>query len=60
MLSIEDQKQLITLEKATACDDRLEKERARARNYHAKHKEQVKPHMRQKAAANKRREGCYH
>ncbi len=53
MLSIEDQKQLITIEKAAAYDDRLEKERARARNYYAKHKEQVKPRMRQNAAAKK-------
>ncbi len=53
MLSIEDHKQLITLEKAAAYDDRLEKERVRARNYYAKHKEQVKPRMRQNAAAKK-------
>ena len=53
MLSIEDHKQLITLEKAAAYDDRLEKERVRARNYYAKHKEQVKPRMRENAAAKK-------
>jgi hypothetical protein len=53
MLSLEDQKQLITLEKAAAYDDRLEKERVRARNYYEKHKERVKPRMRQNVAAKK-------
>ena len=54
MLSIKDQEQLVTLEKAAAYDDRLEKERVRARNYYAKHKEQVKPRMRQNAATKKK------
>ncbi len=47
MLPIKDQEQLVTHEKAAAYDDPLEKERVRARNYYAKHKEQVKPRMRQ-------------